>query len=195
MNELEEKDPYIHFLSYDQYCFDYIEYGVTDLLYTIDNAAILIKKVDHRNNREKVLEFPMESPEKGIHDELRDFLIQMLANKYNFVGTPFYVKRNVFSEAAFEEMKERAVILMKENYEAAVRANSDNELIQYCKAVGLNPEPDTSRPALWEANCISGGQHRLMLSTDSNEWGCGYCRKKGDIHALREWYESEKKMD
>jgi hypothetical protein len=38
---------------------------------------------------------------------------------------------------------------------------------------------------------LSGGQHHLMISTEFNEWGCGYCKKKGDINSLREWYESK----
>jgi hypothetical protein len=32
-----------------------------------------------------------------------------------------------------------------------------------------------------------------MISTKSNDWGCGYCKRKGDMNTLREWYENKKK--
>ncbi len=55
----------------------------------------------------------------------------------------------------------------------------------------MNPRPNGSRPNIWEANCLSGGEHQLMISTEFNEWGCGYCKKKGDINSMCGWHESK----
>lgn len=83
---------------------------------------------------------------------------------------------------------------MDEKYALAVKLNADNEIIKYCNSIGLNPKPNGSRPNIWEANCLSGGEHQLMISTEFNEWGCGYCKKKGDFNSLREWYECKKNV-
>jgi len=194
MNELDTEREYKHFLRYDQSCFDGIEYGFTDLFFDFNQTTMFIKKVDHRNKEEKELQFPLKSEVTNIIVELKDFLITLMSNRYNFAGTPVFVQSRIFSEALFDEMLKQAIILMDEKYNLSIKQNAENELIKYCKSIGLNPEPEGSSPTNWEANCLSGGQHRLMISTKSNEWGCGYCKRKGDINSLREWYESKNKV-
>jgi hypothetical protein len=193
MNELDTEREYKHFLCYDQRSFEGIEYGFTDLFFDFNQTTMFIKEVDHRNKEEKELQFPLKSEAANIIAELKNFLITIMSDRYNFVGTPVFVQSRIFSEATFDEMLKQGIILMDEKYDLAIKLNSENELIKYCKSIGLNPEPEGSSPTNWEANCLSGGQHRLMISTKSNEWGCGYCKRKGDINSLREWYESKKK--
>jgi hypothetical protein len=193
MNELDNERDYKHFLCYDQLSIEGIEFGETDLFYDFDETKIFIKKVEDR--KEKELQFPRKSDNSNIIDELRDFLITIMSNKYNFVGRPVFVESSVFSEVSFEEMLKQGISLMDEKDNLALKLNTENELIKYCKSIGLNPQPEGSIPTNWEANCVSGRNHKLMISTLSNEWGCGYCKKKGDINSLREWFESKSKVD
>jgi hypothetical protein len=192
MNELDTKREYKHFLRYDQSCFDGILYGFTDLFFDFNQTTMFIKEVDHRNKKEIELQFPLKSEEVNIISELREFLITIISDKYNFVGTPVFVQSRIFSEQTFDKILRQGIILMDEKYDLAIKLNTENELIKYCRSIGLYPEPGGISPTNWEANCLSGGQHRLMISTKSNEWGCGYCKRKGDINSLREWYESKK---
>jgi hypothetical protein len=194
MNEIDKEREYKHFLRYDQLSIEGVEFGYTDLFFDFNQTTIFIKKLDHRNKEEKELQFPLKSEAENIIAELKDFIITIMSDKYNFVGRPVFVQSRIFSKALFEEMLKQGINLMNEKHDLAVRLNSENELIIYCKSIGLNPEPDGSRPTNWEANCLSGGQHRLMISTESNEWGCGYCKRKGDINSLRKWYESKNKV-
>lgn len=194
MNELDTEREFKHFLSYDQSCFDGIEYGLTELFFDFNQTTMFIKKVDYRNKEEKELQFSLKSEAANIIVELKDFLINMMSDRYNFAGTPVFIRSRIFSETSFDAMLKQAIILMDEKYYLAINQNAENELVKYCKSIGLNPEPEGSSPTNWEANCLSGGQHRLMISTKSNEWGCGYCKRKGDINSLREWYESKNKV-
>ena len=193
MNEIDKEREYKHFLRYDQLSIEGVEFGYTDLFFDCNRTTIFIKKLDYRNKEEKELQFPLKSEAANIIAELKDFIITIMSDKYNFVGRPVFVQSRIFSKALFEEMLKQGINLMNEKHDLAVRLNSENELIKYCKSIGLNPEPDGSSPTNWEANCLSGGRHRLMISTESNEWGCGYCKRKGDINSLRKWYESKNK--
>lgn len=193
MNEVDKERDYKHFLRYDQLSIEGVEFGYTDLFFDFNQTTIFIKKFDHRNKEEKELQFPLKSEAANIIAELIDFIITIMSDKYNFVGRPVFVQSNFFSKSLFEEMLKQGINLMNEKHDLAVRLNAENELIIYCKSIGLNPEPNGSGPTNWEANCLSGGQHRLMISTESNEWGCGYCKRKGDINSLQKWYESKNK--
>ena len=193
MNEIDKEREYKHFLRYDQLSIEGVEFGYTDLFFDFNQTTIFIKKIDYNNTEEKELQFPLKSEAENIIAELKDFIITIMSDKYNFVGRPVFVQSRIFSKALFEEMLKQGINLMNEKHDLAVRLNAENELIIYCKSIGLNPEPDGSSPTNWEANCLSGGQHRLMISTESNEWGCGYCKRKGDINSLRKWYESKNK--
>jgi hypothetical protein len=193
MNEIDTGREYKHFLRYDQSCFDGIEYGFTDLFYDFNQTTMFIKKVDHRRRNEKELQLPLKSKDIDITAELKDFLITIMSDKYNFDGTPVFVQSTFFSEASFDEIRRNGISLMREKNDLAIKQNSENELIKYCKSIGLNPEPEGSSPTKWEANCLSGRRHRLMISTISNEWVCGYCARKGDINSLREWHDGKRK--
>ena len=194
MNEIHFEREYKHFLRYDQNCIFDIEYGFTDLYFDINHTTLFVKKVDHSNKLEKELQFPLKFDGGSVIDELEHFLITLMSDKNNFSGTPVFVQSEIFSPASFDSMLKQAIVLMKEKYNLAVKLNADNEIIKYCKSIELNPKPNGNRPNIWEANCLSGGQHFIMISTEFNEWGCGYCKKKGDINSLREWYESKKNV-
>jgi hypothetical protein len=194
MNETSIEREYKHFLRYDQNCIFDIEYGFTDLYFDINQTNLFVKKVDHSNELEKELQFPLKFDGGSVIDELEHFLITLMSDKNNFSGTPVYVQSEIFSSASFDIMLKKAIVLMDEKYALAVKLNADNEIIKYCNSIGLNPKPNGSRPNIWEANCLSRGEHQLMISTEFNEWGCGYCKKKGDINSLREWYESKKNV-
>ena len=153
---------------------------------------MFIKKFDNVKNVEANLHFPLKLKSLEIIDELKDFLITILSDLNNFVGIPEYVQSEIFPKAAFDEMFKQAIVLKNKKYDLAKELNTENELIKYCKSIGLNPEPEGSIPTNWVANCLSGGQHHIMISTISNQWGCGYCKRKGDINSLREWHESRK---
>jgi hypothetical protein len=195
MNESDKERGYKHFLRYFHYndLWDF-KSDFTDLFYDRNESTLFIKRIDHYNNSEKELMHPLQ--DKIISDQvmLELFLIEFMSYRGNFDDRPLYENSEVFSEQAFEELLQKGISLMNEKDQTAILLNADNELINYCKSIGLNPKPEGSSPTNWVANCLSSAQHHLMISTESNKWGCGYCSRKGDINSLREWYENKNKV-
>lgn len=181
---------YKHLLRYDQLCEFEIEYGFTDLFYDICDGTLFLKKADHRNGTVKELRYELTDGSACHESILEDFMVNLLSYSGNFYGTPVFEDSPVFSRDKFNQMFDSGLKLMKERIEKAIVSNQANELITYCKSIKLNPEPEGSAPTNWKANCPSGRPHYIMISTFTNEWGCGYCRCKGDINAIREWYKS-----
>lgn len=62
-------------------------------------------------------------------------------------------------------------------------AQSQAPVIVMARKLGLRPEPAGVSPSAWYADC-PGKAHRLMVSSSSNEFGCGYCRVKGGTNEL-----------
>lgn len=185
---------YKHFLSYDQIEGTIqIECGLTDLYYDYNRTTLFIKKIDHIFHEEAELQFPLKFRGQGIKTELEHFLINLMSYRTNFIGRPEYRESEIFTIDEFNGMLEKAISLMDERDNLAKQLHASNELIKFCREIGLNPQPAGTGPANWKANCISGGSHFLMISTESNTWGCGYCRKKGGIEELKEWHQNKKK--
>lgn len=55
--------------------------------------------------------------------------------------------------------------------------------------LGLDPRPAGHNHNAWMANCPRTS-HWLMISAEQNEFGCGYCRRKGGPAELRAFYET-----
>lgn len=58
-------------------------------------------------------------------------------------------------------------------------------IIKMAKELGLDPRPAGHNDSAWMANCPQGGNHWIMISPEHNEFGCGYCRRKGGPQELR----------
>jgi hypothetical protein len=181
---------YKHFIRYNQLCELDLEYGFTDLFYAVEGQTLFIKKTDLTTKSETIMDFPLKNGNVSTEKNLEEFLIDLMSYRRNFAGMPVYEKSEIFSEKSFNEMLNKSIKLMEERDQSAIRSNEENEIIKYCKSVGLNPQPEGSSPTNWLANCPSGGNHYIMISTKSVQWGCGYCARKGDFNSLKEWYES-----
>jgi len=68
-------------------------------------------------------------------------------------------------------------------------------IIETARLLNLNPQPNGQNENAWVANCPSGGQHSIMISASANEFGCGYCRKKGGPAELIDFVESRHRRD
>jgi len=62
-------------------------------------------------------------------------------------------------------------------------------IIEVANELGLNPRPAGHNGSAWVANCPRG-PHTLMLSSSLNEFGCGYCRRKGGPAELEAFVKS-----
>jgi hypothetical protein len=62
-------------------------------------------------------------------------------------------------------------------------------IIKMARQLSLNPRPAGHNNTAWIADCPRGS-HWIMISTSLNEFGCGYCRRKGGPQELRAFYDA-----
>ena len=66
----------------------------------------------------------------------------------------------------------------------ATQQRQKAQIVEVAIELGLNPRPAGHNDTAWIADCPRRS-HTLMLSPSLNEFGCGYCRRKGDAAELR----------
>ena len=74
-----------------------------------------------------------------------------------------------------------------ENTEAALLEEL-NEIVIAAEELNLRPRPTGTGPHHWAANC-PGTNHTLMIESETNQFGCGYCRRNGGRDELRAFVE------
>lgn len=62
-------------------------------------------------------------------------------------------------------------------------------IIKVASELSLDPRPAGHNDSAWMANCPQSSSHWIMISADHNEFGCGYCRRKGGPQELRAFYD------
>lgn len=71
-------------------------------------------------------------------------------------------------------------------------AFSPSPLLDAARRLGLNPTPNGDGKVHWVARC-PGANHTLTISTATETFGCGYCKRKGGISELEEFVESRRR--
>lgn len=70
-------------------------------------------------------------------------------------------------------------------------SRDESQIIAAARELGMSPEPTGTGPHHWQARC-PGTNHGLMIQSATNEFGCGYCRRKGGPQELREFVEQRR---
>jgi hypothetical protein len=180
---------YKHLLRYDQCCEWGIMYGFNDLYYDLDASNLYMRKNDLVSGSKREAAYDLKALRTHSGIALENFLIEFIASPSILIGDPHFESSEIFTEEDFNKIKSCAYNLIEERKESARLAGAANELIQYCISIHLQPEPHGSCPTNWISRCLSGSdKHSIFISTISNQWGCGYCKRKGDLNALKEWY-------
>ena len=73
----------------------------------------------------------------------------------------------------------------------AREVNPDSELVRIAAELGLQPVAPRSNPNRVTANC-PGTHHFIMISPKAEEFGCGYCRRKGGPKELLAFYRERR---
>ena len=122
----------------------------------------------------------------SLKENIKFVLIQMFDANLLFNGYPKFHKSNTFSEEVFEiELIEK--LKSEKRYISQKTISHQTPLIKYVKEQGLHPTPTGNAIGSWLAKCPNAKHHFIMISTKNDQWGCGYCRKKGGIKELKNW--------
>ncbi|MBT4361179.1 MAG: hypothetical protein HOD11_09445 [Candidatus Marinimicrobia bacterium] len=84
----------------------------------------------------------------------------------------------------YEEISERQKDTIRKNQ--ATARKRETKIIKVATQLGLHPQPPLLNPEIWSAQCPGTG-HQLYINARKNEFGCGYCCRKGGPEALREF--------
>ena len=172
----------------------FTEAGTFNLFYKIENEQLLIKNeyqydfgYPHKTDEHT---FKIQDPHLSEKQILRNFLTAKFYT--GFFSEQITRQKSVFfSTEELKEINDLARRARKEKEERAKMMHLNTEIIQYCEREQMNPRLAGLDPHQWFANC-PGGRHPLMIAADSGTWGCGYCKKKGELPELEQWVIEKK---
>ncbi|WP_026449578.1 hypothetical protein [Aequorivita capsosiphonis] len=105
--------------------------------------------------------------------------------KCPYNGYPTFENSSVFTKQEFE-----AIITTLKNSNKAITDKAfehTTPFINFLKENNLHPFPSGDFYTNWNARCPSGRSHFITISTEKDEWGCGYCRREGKQAELEKW--------
>lgn len=180
------------FVTIKQWFFDFYYYESTFYFDFSSQHELVIRRVDqclidNSQPEEREIRFPINTSIKNINELVDIFLTDLLLHNGNFYGVPYFDKSDIIDEEIFDHCKKRAGDIIDERTNKIRVAGENHPLILLCHEHHLYPEPEGSSPYNWQANCPSRRAHHFYLSTHSNTWGCGYCKRKGGLNELKEW--------
>lgn len=167
----------------------FTEAGTFNLFYRIENDQLFIKTeylydFGHPHTTDEHT-FKIQDPNLTDKQILRNFLTEKLCT--GFFSEQIIRQESVFfSSEELEEINDLAHRERKEKEERAKMINRDKEIIKFCTREQMNPRLAGLDPNQWLANC-PGGRHPLMIAAACGTWGCGYCKKKGELPELEKW--------
>jgi hypothetical protein len=99
------------------------------------------------------------------------------------------ISPGIIKKRSFNTLVRRIKRELEENRKKARKAKT--EIVEVAEELGLNPRPTGEAPNLWASNC-PGTNHFLYISSTTNTFGCGWCKRKGGVEELRGFVEERK---
>ena len=131
------------------------------------------------------------------HNSKKDNIIFIIKKyieaNHLYNGYPTLKESPLFSTEEFNEIIHE--IEHPKNITIEKTSKKITPLISYMIQQKLNPKPTGFNENSWIAKCPSGGNHFLQVVTNTEKWGCGYCKRKGGLQELKNWIIEKKNMD
>ena len=186
-----------HFVSFELSILSFPCYE-TKLLYHFtskEELSILridVSAIDDSDTSRKIIQWKTKAPFTDEKTALKEFLTDMFSYSGSCMGYPSFIESELISGLEFDQIRDKGIENIHERQRQTEEMGKNNPLILFCTEHKLHPQPLDHSPHSWQANCPSGGRHHIMISTSTNTWGCGYCRKKGDLKDLHIWLQEKK---
>jgi len=101
-----------------------------------------------------------------------------------------FLAEGLLLKSDYEEINQRQNATIRRNQEVASKQRT--KIIEVASELGLQPQAPLLNREIWSAKCPGTG-HQLYINARKNEFGCGYCCRKGGPKALREFAASRKR--
>ena len=112
--------------------------------------------------------------------ELLEFLV---VSRGGYGWPSSFLKRGLLCRKDFDNKINKIEMELNQIREQTFGEGIGNPLIEKARKLRLNPEPCGTASHQWKARCPET-HHYLYISTDSNTFGCGYCKRKGGLKEL-----------
>jgi hypothetical protein len=89
----------------------------------------------------------------------------------------------------YERINQRRKSTIRRNQ--AVASKKKTKIIEVATELGLRPLPPLLNREIWSAQCPDTG-HQLYINARKNEFGCGYCCRKGGPKDLKTFVASRR---
>ncbi len=108
---------------------------------------------------------------------------------YGFPVPPY--RKGLLTSRELENIVGAVTDEFDRNSRAAEKEQGQHEapIIKTARELNLNPRPAGHNNTAWIADCPRRS-HWIMISPSLNEFGCGYCRRKGGPKELKEFCHS-----
>ena len=159
---------------------------------TVHEALYLIRgdeqdALETSYSKEIVMAAPRQGTEREAATRLLDAYVRARVH-YDFPVQPYLP--GLLSSSELEEIVKAVADELKRNSRVAEEEQRQHEapIIKMAKELGLGPRPAGHNDSAWMASCPQSRNHWIMISPSHNEFGCGYCRRKGGPEELRAFY-------
>lgn len=132
---------------------------------------------------------PQETPLQSVC-VLLDALIE---SRVGAAWPAHFMSAGLLNEDGFRETV-RTVEVRLNNRIKAAEALANAAIVKAARALGLNPSASAKSTANWQANCPQTN-HWIMLTPASNEWGCGWCKRRGGPPELANFVQERRVRD
>jgi hypothetical protein len=127
----------------------------------------------------------------SLKENIQFVLKELFEANLLFNGYPKFNKSELFSKQEFEvdivgKMKREKQQIKDETL------SKETPIIAFLKEQGLEPIPSGTALDSWMARCPNGRKHFIKIVASSDEWGCGYCKRKGTQSELEKWIQEIK---
>jgi hypothetical protein len=125
-------------------------------------------------------------------ENIKYIVFECIEANHFYNGMPKLKNSDVFTHDEFDE-----IIFNIENPKNIQKERARKKitpLISFIKQQQLYPKPTGFNENSWTASCPSGGKHFIQIVTTNDQWGCGYCHRKGGLIELKHWLQELKSI-
>ena len=134
--------------------------------------------LDCSETRGRVARAPRGGRER---DSARRLLKALVRSRVGFGWPVQWYAGDLVDEPAYMTLLDELSQGLDRNARAARKQKAP--IIETARRLRLGPEPTCTSPVAWQARC-PGANHYLYISSASNSFGCGWCRRKGGPEEL-----------
>ena len=167
--------------------------SVADELWTVqvfDGELDCSCPVDHLLADRTEVAVVAGAPVSGTPSRACETLLDALfRSRVGFEAPADFLKPGLVGANAYHRVTGQLESELGRNRTAAVAISS--HIIDVARALHLNPWPEGSSPYNWLARCPDTN-HSLMISSKSEQFGCGYCARRGNAEDLKAFVRERK---